>query len=216
MSRKSDVPARIAHAAAALFSRQGYHGTATREIARLADVSEVTIFRHFENKEDIFESALTSSFTAITPRLDQFERISKGEPPETVLPKILGLLVDAAAFSPELVRLIAVAFLEVGGAAEEHCREHLAPLFRSISEYFEANIERGRIRNLDPMMMTTAIVLTTFAQPEVSRLVKGSASSKLDSRNAIDDYTNFWLGVLILPSQGISNVAVPARTLAGN
>jgi len=80
----------------------------------------------------------------------------------------------AAAFSPELVRLIAVAFLEVGGGAEVLCREHLAPFFRSISDYLEANIENGRIRNLDPMLMTTAMVLTTFAQPEITALIKNA------------------------------------------
>ena len=215
MSKKSEVPARVAHAAAALFSRQGYHGTTTREIARLADVSEVTVFRYFEHKEDIFGRALASSFTAIMPRLDLFKRISNDEAPEAVLPKILSLLVDAAVFSPELVRLIAVAFLEVGGRAEELCREHLAPLFRSISDYMEANIEGGRIRNLDPMMMTAAMVLTTFAQPEISRLIKGSPRSKLDSCNAIDEYTDFWLSALILPSKG-TLAALPARKLAGN
>jgi AcrR family transcriptional regulator len=215
MSRKSEVPARVAHAAAALFSRQGYHGTTTREIARLADVSEVTIFRYFEHKEDIFASALSSSFSVIKPRLDLFKKISKGEAPEAVLPKILSLLVDAAAFSPELVRLIAVAFLEVGGGAEVLCREHLAPFFRSISDYLEANIENGRIRNLDPMLMTTAMVLTTFAQPEISALIKGNPSSKLDSRNAIEEYIDFWLRALMLPAPG-TLLAMPARKLAGN
>lgn len=44
----------ILAAASQLFARQGYHGTSTREIARLADVSENTIFRHFDRKEDLF------------------------------------------------------------------------------------------------------------------------------------------------------------------
>ena len=58
MPRKSDVPSRIVRAAnIALFSRQGYHRTSTRDIARLADVSEVTLYRYFEHKEDVFWAA---------------------------------------------------------------------------------------------------------------------------------------------------------------
>src|SRR6185369_12961371 len=126
-------------AAVALFSRQGYHGTTTREIARLADVSEVTVFRYFEHKEDIFLSALTFSFSAIQPRRQLLDRISECDTPEIVIPQILSLFVDAAMFSPELIRMIAIAFLEVRGKAEEVCREHLATLFSTITEYLQAN-----------------------------------------------------------------------------
>ena len=197
MAKRSEIPARIIHAAVALFSRQGYHGTTTREIARLADVSEVTVFRYFEHKEDIFWSALTSSFSAIKPRRDMLDRISECDRPEVVLPQILGLFVDVAILSPELIRLVAIAFLEVRGKAEEVCREHLAPLFSVIAEYLEANVVSGRVRQLDPIIMTTAIALTVIAQPELSKVIQGYRLSKLDSRRAVDEYVSFWLGALV-------------------
>lgn len=197
MNKKSEVPNRIVHAAVALFSRQGYHGTSTREIARLADVSEVTVFRYFEHKEDIFWAALRSSFRTIKPRLDLLDKISQRDAPEVVLPKILSLFGDAATYSPELVRLIGVAFLEVRGKVEGVCREHLSPLFSSIAEYLEANIKSGRIRNLNPAILTTAIALTIIAQPELSMFVDGHRNSRRDSRRTIDEYTAFWLSVLV-------------------
>jgi AcrR family transcriptional regulator len=197
VSKKSDISARIIHAAVALFSRQGYHGTTTREIARLADVSEVTVFRYFEHKEDIFWLALSSSFSAIKPRRDLLERISECDTPEVVLPQILTHFVDAANFSPELLRLIVIAFLEVRGKAEEVCREHLGPLFSTITAYLQANIASGRVRHLDPVIMTTAIALSVIAQPELSKVIQGCRLSKLDSRRAIDEYTDFWLSALV-------------------
>jgi AcrR family transcriptional regulator len=209
MSRKSDISTRIVHAAVALFSRQGYHGTTTREIARLADVSEVTVFRYFEHKEDIFWSALSSSFSAIKPRRDLLDRISDSDTPQVVLPQILSLFVDAANFSPELIRLIAIAFLEVRGKAEDVCREHLSPLFSTITEYLQANIVSGRVRDLDPIILTTAIALTVIAQPELSKVVQGCRLSRLDSRRAIDEYTNFWLSALV-PANSDRNHSVLA------
>ncbi len=195
--RGSEVQGRIVHAAVALFSRQGYHGTSTREIARLADVSEVTVFRYFEHKDEIFWSALQSSFSTIKPRLDSLDRTSKRDTPEVVLPEIISLLVDIATFSPELVRLIAVAFLELRGRAEEVCREHLTPLFTVISGYLATNIENGRVRNLNPTIVTAAIALTVIVQPELSKLIDSSRLSRLGGREAIDEYTAFWLNVLI-------------------
>jgi len=195
--RATEVQGRIVHAAVALFSRQGYHGTSTREIARLADVSEVTVFRYFEHKDDIFWSALQSSFSSIKPRLDSLDRTSKRETPEVVLPQIISLLVDVATFSPELVRLIAVAFLELRGKAEEVCRENLAPLFTAISGYLATNIESGKLRNLNPAIVTAAIALTVIAQPELSKLIDGSRLSQLGGRETIDEYSAFWLNVLV-------------------
>ncbi len=49
---------RIIEAAYKLFSERGYHGTTTREIARAASVSEVTLFRIFGTKEALFEEVL--------------------------------------------------------------------------------------------------------------------------------------------------------------
>jgi AcrR family transcriptional regulator len=188
MKRKSEVPNRII---------QGYHGTSTREIARLADVSEVTVFRYFEHKEDIFWAALKSSFRIIKPRLDLLDKSSQRDAPEVVLPKILSLFGDTATYSPELVRLIGVAFLEVRGKVDDVCREHLSPLFSSIAAYLEANIKAGRIRNLNPAILTTAIALTIIAQPELFRFIEGHRDKRLDSRRTIDEYTAFWLSVLV-------------------
>ena len=197
--RASLVQGRIVQAAVALFSRQGYHGTSTREIARLADVSEVTVFRYFEHKDDIFWSALQSSFSAIKPRLESLDRTSKREPPQVVLPEIIRLLLDIATFSPELVRLIAIAFLELRGRAEDVCREHLTPLFAVISEYLTSNIESGRVRNLNPAIVTAAITLTVIVQPELSKLIEGSWLSQLGGREVINEYSAFWLNVLAPP-----------------
>ncbi len=49
---------RIIEAAYTLFSEKGYHGTSTREIAKAASVSEVTLFRNFGSKELLFEKVL--------------------------------------------------------------------------------------------------------------------------------------------------------------
>lgn len=199
MPKKSDVPARIIRAAVALFSRQGYHGTSTRDIARLADVSEVTVYRYYERKEEIFWAALDSCFCAVKPRLSLLNSDAAADCPEIILPRILTLLIDTSNFAPELLRMVAVAFLEVRGKAEEVCRDHLSPLFTAISAYLESNIEQGKVRNLNPAIMTAGIALSVLAQPELSKLIKGCRLSKLEPRQVVEAYSDFWLGAL-LPS----------------
>jgi len=201
MPRKTDVPSRITRAAIALFSRQGYHGTSTRDIARLADVSEVTLFRYFEHKEDIFWVALSFCFESLQPRFSALEPNGRKATPEVFVPRILNVLIDTATFSPELVRLVAVALLEVHGKAEEVCRQHLTPLFTAISSYLHQNIETGTIRNLNPAITTLGMALTVLAQPELSKLVDGCHISRMDLRDVLETYTQFWLGALLPPEK---------------
>src|SRR5271165_5056607 len=92
--KTSERTDKIVQAAAQLFARQGYHGTSTREIARLADVSENTLFRHFDHKEDLFWQALRARSAGLKLRRDLLDSIRESENPEVVLPKIIDLLVD--------------------------------------------------------------------------------------------------------------------------
>src|SRR5512146_1026996 len=142
--KKSTQKETILTAASQLFARQGYHGTSTREIARLADVSENTIFRHFERKEDLFWSALRSRCATIKLRKEMVEGMSDGDAPEVILPKIIEFLTDILNYSPELLRLIAVALLEMQWKADLFCDECLTPHFTTISKYLATIVAQGK------------------------------------------------------------------------
>ncbi|MBL1179110.1 TetR/AcrR family transcriptional regulator, partial [Pantanalinema sp. GBBB05] len=55
---------RLLKAAIQVFSTEGYVGATTREIARVAEVSEVTLFRHFQSKEQLL-NAVAQHITAL-------------------------------------------------------------------------------------------------------------------------------------------------------
>lgn len=55
---------RLLKAAIEVFSTQGFVGATTREIARVAQVNEVTLFRHFQNKEQLL-GAVAQHITAL-------------------------------------------------------------------------------------------------------------------------------------------------------
>lgn len=59
-----DTHEKIIFAARELFEKQGFAAATTKEIACLAGVSEVTLFRHFENKRKLFEETLHSCIHA--------------------------------------------------------------------------------------------------------------------------------------------------------
>jgi AcrR family transcriptional regulator len=194
--KNSERAGKIVQAAAQLFARQGYHGTSTREIAHLADISENTLFRYFEHKEDLFWSALEASFSGVPLRKDILDGIAECEAPEVVLPRVLALLVETVTFKPQLLCLIAVALIELRWKAESICQQHLSPVFAAFTRYLAQNIEMGRIRNLDPRMITSALAMTVIVHPDLSRLISGAPPPHPDSRDAVRAYTKFWLDIL--------------------
>jgi len=52
---------RIIDAATCVFAREGIAGATTREIARLAKVNEVTLFRHFKSKQELLQQVVLKS-----------------------------------------------------------------------------------------------------------------------------------------------------------
>jgi AcrR family transcriptional regulator len=66
-----DLRNRILKAAGELYAETGFRGTTTRQIAQLAGVNEVTLFRHFGSKTALLHEAI---------------RCACGQPERTVLP----------------------------------------------------------------------------------------------------------------------------------
>jgi AcrR family transcriptional regulator len=71
--KSTDTREKLLKATMELVSEKGYLGATTREIARQAGVTELTLFRHFGSKERLFESLL-SGYTFL-PRLKELPEL---------------------------------------------------------------------------------------------------------------------------------------------
>lgn len=197
--RHSERLEQVLQVAGQLFARQGYHATSTREIARMADISENTLFRQFETKEQIFWASLRSRFGALKLRRELMEGITTSQRPEIVLPQLLAQLIDTAYLNPDTLRLVAVAFLEFRWEAGNICAESLEPVFAAVKSYLKKHMDLGMLRDVDPAMLTAALGMSVIAYPEIARILNGTPHY-LDNRGAIETFSRFWLNVL-LPDQ---------------
>lgn len=207
-SKKSVRRDRIVQAAGRLFAYQGYHGTSTRQIAHLASVCENTIFRHFDHKEDLFWSTLRAYSAQLDFDRNLLAGIAKCEPLEAVLPKILELFSDTARYRPELPRLIAIAFLEMHPKAETFIQERLSPTLSAISGYLEMSIKGGKLRDLDPTILTAALMMTPLTHQEISRLIdKNKPLLNYQERNRA--HARFWMDMLAPTMQSFPSPVTP-------
>lgn len=187
---------RIVDAAGRLFARQGYHGTTTREIALLADVSENTLFRHFDHKEDLLWSALRSNCKGLKLHLELMKEIARSDAPEVVLPRILELLANMVNYRPELLRLLAVAFLELNAKAVRFCHEQLSPAISAIHCSLESAIRAGAVREVDATILTSALIMTAITLPGLSSMVNGDKLAYFSAAEMQRAQAGFWLELL--------------------
>ena len=188
---------KIVQAAGKLFARQGYNGTSTREIAQLADVSENTIFRHFDHKEDIFWAAIHLQLTGLKPTWDLLNGIAQGDSPEVVLPKIIEMLEDTVVYRSELLRLLAIAIIELPAKADGLLSQYFTPVFSTIRKYLEMNIKNRTIRDMDSTMLTSAMIMTALTHPGIYNLIGGKNLLYSNSQEQHRKYVRFWLDLIV-------------------
>lgn len=218
---KSGMDERLVEAAVQLFSRQGFSGTSTREIARLADVNETSLFRYFPRKQDLFWAAVQSRVNRLRLRKELQHGLAQDGVPEVVVPLVVEFLVETAVYQPELMRLLSVGLMELRPGAERIYRQHVGPIFRAIADYLSRCVQLGLLRNLDPSIMTVAFVTSVLAHQSLSQLFTGTCPPYANTEEAVAAYSHFWLNAL-LPEPGLKvnrtslAASLPARVLAAS
>ncbi|HZR58098.1 MAG TPA: TetR/AcrR family transcriptional regulator [Terriglobales bacterium] len=196
-STRSSTEARIIEAAVQLFSRQGFTGSSTSEIAKLAGVSEVTVFRHFPRKKELFWAATESRLRRLRISKELKQRLELDENPRTALPGIISLLVETVRHQPETIRLLYISLFQVDQGAERVLRKHLATLFEPVQQYLSRCAAKGLIRDLEPGVAALGLAASVAAHENLKSILSQSETLCTSTDDAIAAYTDFWTKALV-------------------
>lgn len=137
---------RILQAAALVFAEKGYARATTRALAAAAGVNEVTLFRHFGNKQNLFAAIVTKyAAPAFAAAMDAQLTGEYRQDLLTMGRQILSLLLERK----EVLRLLlceASHFPEVREVMAQNPRQ----LRQSLAGYLRGQMERGVVRDLHP------------------------------------------------------------------
>ena len=95
----------IVHAATTLFMKQGYELTSMEAIAKLADVSKLTIYSHFANKMELFKEVIMQRCDKLAAP-ESFMNFAKLPVKQALLQ--LGGILARLIFSPDSVHLLRI------------------------------------------------------------------------------------------------------------
>ena len=193
-AERSVTEVRLVEAAVQLFSRQGFKGTSTRDIANLAGVNEATLFRYFAKKTDLFWAAAESRLNRLKFGRELQNGLATDLDPDVIVPMLAAFMVENMSERPELMRLLYVARFELPGA-DQVFREHLGPIFDAVNAYFSRCAAKGLIRDLDPAIATLGLVGAVSAHLNLHELFTGQ-DVPWDAQNAAPVYAQLWLNGL--------------------
>ena len=159
LAQADDTRQRILQAAAQVFADLGYARATTRALAAAADVNEVTLFRHFGNKENLFSAvidefaapALTASLEARLTGDYRHDLLMMGHQVlEVMLQRrdALRLMLCESAHFPELRQVLA---------------QNPRQLRQALARYLERQMDRGQVRPGHPEAMAQAFWGMFFA-----------------------------------------------------
>lgn len=131
-----DTRERILSAALQLFSKNGFHASTTWAISRIADVNEVTLFRLFNNKLELFRSVLNRA-KRIQFDLKPVEEIRSI--PEKVIQYIAVKTLEVMESHPKEFRLMHYAIVD---EVEEFEEEFVKNFQSKIQFYLEEAFAR--------------------------------------------------------------------------
>ncbi|GEN35393.1 MULTISPECIES: TetR/AcrR family transcriptional regulator [Aneurinibacillus] len=177
---------KILHSAVEIFSQKGFQASTIREIARLAGVNDLTVYRHFESKEKLFTEMLQRH--ALLAEISEYIVQGITDDYARDLRAIVRTFISTFKKELPLIKLL----LSEAEKMEE-CRKYVAMFTEKIIEkltaFFEYYKIAGQIRqNVNSYAVASGLYSILFARV-YSFILHGEANQSLSfmSENELMD-----------------------------
>jgi len=140
----------IINTAAELFSRKGFSGTTTREIARSIGASEATVFKHFATKEALYD-AIIEAKTQTGQLLEALTPAAQEKNDQSFLANLARWMITRTKTDPMMMRLLFFSALEGHALSERFFQSRYKSVDKFVADYVAGRIADGAFRAMDPM-----------------------------------------------------------------
>jgi len=155
-----DRKIQILRVAVGLFSRKGFGGTTTREIAQAAGVSEAMVFRHYSTKQELYTAILdhkACSGDAMNP-----EELVAGAMQEkddrAVFQRLALGALEHHESDPEFQRLLLHSALEGHELAQMFFEKFVQRVYALLGNYIAGRQRDGAMIDIDPAIVVRAFI----------------------------------------------------------
>ncbi|HEY5884565.1 MAG TPA: TetR/AcrR family transcriptional regulator [Pyrinomonadaceae bacterium] len=150
----------ILRVAVGLFSKKGFGGTTTKEIAQAAGVSEAMVFRHYSTKQELYTAILdhkACSGDAMDPKELVAEALQEKDDWAVFHRLALGALEHHEA-DPEFQRLLLHSALEGHELAQMFFEKFVERVYAMLGSYIAGRQRDGAMANIDPAIIVRSFI----------------------------------------------------------
>jgi AcrR family transcriptional regulator len=195
-STPEDTRKRILSAAAEIFAENGYTRTTTRAIAEAAEVNEVTLFRHFGSKRTLLSEMIQE---------------------HSALPDLTTLIENqlSSDYRQDLIQLATVFFQTITARKEALrlmlCEARELPEIREVvvkvpdqlrqvlTRYFQARIETGDLRGMNPEVMAQGFLGMFFSYGIAREMLDSAIAPEVPQEALITQFVDIFIQGTINP-----------------
>jgi TetR/AcrR family transcriptional regulator len=173
------------------FSRKGFGGATTKEIAEAAGVTEAIIFRHFPNKQALYKAVL--DYTAHASNLDvwlaETRACMERNDDAGLLRSLANNILKSYRTDPRFERVVLFAALEGHEAGLAHHHQLAIPILELLSEYIVRRQRQGALLGYNPGVIIEAIAGMTSHYAMMTQFFGYTPPSGLSDEKAIETFT---------------------------
>ena len=194
-SPSEDTRQRILEAAAQVFAEKGYARATTRVLAAAAGVNEVTLFRHFGSKQNLF-AAVIEQFggPAVTTALEGHLTGDCSQDLRIIGTHLLHLLLERGD-AMRLMLCEASHFPEVQEVMVQNPRQ----IRHMLAAYIAGQIEQGRLRPLHPEVTAQAFSGMLFAYAIAQQMLGDSIAPELTTEELVGQFVDIFMHGTVMP-----------------
>jgi TetR/AcrR family transcriptional regulator len=148
----ADRQRQLLEVAMSAFSRRGFKGATTKEIAAAAGVTEAVIFQHFTSKEALYSAVLELHLeTGDEERwIEEVNDCMERNDDEGVFLSFIRRVLLSYRCDPMIERVILFAALEGHEQGLARMQKQFAPVFERFMEYIARRQREGALVNCNP------------------------------------------------------------------
>ena len=186
-----------------LFSKKGFAGTTTKEIAASAGVTEAIIFRHFASKQGFYTAILDhiTSSQSVEELLTGAQRLMDAKDDAGLFRLLIEKIIASIRHEPRFERLMILAAMEGHELAELHMKTFAIPIGARLTKYFQQRQSDGALVGGSPEAMLIYIAGAAQFYALHRYIYSFEKTHKADEETVVNDITRFVTQGLLVPPQ---------------
>ncbi len=201
MPGQSDTELKLLEATLELISEKGYLGATTREIARRAGVSELTLFRKFGKKEKLFEEVLkTQTFLPLLREtVVEVEDLEPAKALETIGVRYLQTLKERKMF----IKIILSEFNTYPEKVRNVHMTFVREMEGTLQGYLEKLQNSGKLREVSLEVAARTFLRMLFSFFILEEIIRNQSISGKTLKKTVHEIVDiFMYGTVSYPETG--------------